>query len=87
MYWNQVAFYFNLIATGNEHIILFWNYENLKLVGVIYLEHIEIWNLLFLEPFPLLLVFDVYSNIYVYEIIFSYNVIPYKLIAQIEFKE
>jgi hypothetical protein len=69
----KASFYLNYIATATDKCILIWNYENLKLMGICYInDYIEIRDIYFLEPYPLLAIIDYYGS-YIYLINIKYS--------------
>ena len=54
----KASFYLNYIATANDKAVLIWNYENMKLMGVCYIYNLDIRDIYFLDPYPILVVLD-----------------------------
>lgn len=59
--------YHNCILTASNNIILCWNYETLKLMGLCQIKGLEINVIHIATPFPAVLVSDFNNSIYVFQ--------------------
>lgn len=73
-----------MIATANERAILIWNYENMKLMGICFIDDLDIRSLYFLEPYPLLLIIDFTGDMYFFHLLYSESLQYYKVISKLK---
>lgn len=64
----KASFYLNLIATANEKAVILWNYENMRLMGICYVNDLDIYQIYFLEPSPILLILDSSGKVYLFHL-------------------
>ena len=72
-----------MIATANDKTVLIWNYENMRLMGVCYIDDMDIRQIYFLEPYPILVVIDFNGASYYFYLNFSESLQYYKAIGKL----
>lgn len=80
----RASFYLNMIATANDKTVLIWNYENMRLMGICYVEDLDIRSIYFLEPYPILILIDFNGSTYFFHLNYSESMQYYKALGRLD---